>query len=69
MNPLKEKYLNFKELDRYKFTYLLEDGRKVSFVVYKKHFPHLIGLHKLIDIPLISASLSGSNFSTFNFKI
>lgn len=54
MNQLKEKYLDFKELDRYKFSYLLEDGRKVSFIIYKKHFPHLIGLHKLTDIPLIA---------------
>lgn len=33
--------------------YLLEDHSEVSFKLKQTDFPHLLGLHKLIDIPVI----------------
>ncbi len=54
MNSLKDKYEDFKELDRYRFVYSFEGGRTMTFFIYKKQFPHLVGLHKLTDISLIA---------------
>ena len=53
MNLLKEKFLDFKTLNQYTFKYLLVDGSVICFKITQQQFPHLIGLHKLIDIPLI----------------
>ncbi len=36
---------------RYEFS----DGSELSYKLKKRNFPHLIGLQKLIDIPLISS--------------
>lgn len=33
--------------------YLFEDGSVISFKLKQTDFPHLLGLHKLIDIPII----------------
>lgn len=54
MNLLLEKYLDFKELDRYEFEYMPKDGRKLTFIIRKDQFPHLIGIHKLVDIPIVA---------------
>ena len=53
MNPLKEKFLDFKTLNQYTFKYLLLDGNTICYKITQQQFPHLIGLHKLVDIPLI----------------
>ena len=53
MNELKEKFIDFKSLNHYKFEYLLENGQVISFTISQFQFPHLIGLHKLTDLPLI----------------
>ena len=38
----------------YRMQYELSDGSSISFEWKKRNFPHLLGLQKLVDIPLIS---------------
>lgn len=54
MNKLLEKFLDFKKLNNYSFKYTIEDGSTIVFKISQYNFPHLIGLHKLIDIPIIT---------------
>ncbi|MBQ4057328.1 MAG: hypothetical protein IJD40_00170 [Lachnospiraceae bacterium] len=53
MNQLLEKFNEYKSIVNYKIVYELEDGNHIEFVPKQTEFPHLIGLHKLIDIPII----------------
>lgn len=53
MNDLLEKFYEYKSIVNYKMKYLLEDNLEIEFKLKQTDFPHLIGLHKLIDIPLI----------------
>lgn len=53
MNGLLEKYNEYNSIINYKIEYEFENGNKIDFKIKKKDFPHLIGLHKLIDIPII----------------
>lgn len=53
MNDLLEKFQEYKSIVNYKMKYLLENGLEVEFKLKQTDFPHLIGLHKLVDIPLI----------------
>ena len=41
----------YEKLMRFKYTYTLDDGTVISFKFADLHFHHLIGLHKLVDIP------------------
>lgn len=53
MNELLEKFENYKRIVQYKFCYELDNGMKIKFKYKQTDFPHLIGLHKLIDIPIV----------------
>lgn len=53
MNRLLEKFNEYKSLVNYRMEYTLEDNSQISFKLKQTDFPHLIGLHKLIDIPII----------------
>ncbi len=53
MSGLLNKFYEFKSIVNYKFVYDLEDGQIVDFKIKQKDFPHLVGLHKLIDILII----------------
>ena len=53
-NILLDKYKEFSTVVDYSFRYEFEDGSKVSYQFNKKNFPHLIGIQKLIDIPIIA---------------
>lgn len=53
MNELLEKFMDYREIVQYKFCYELSNGAKIKFKYKQTDFPHLIGLHKLIDIPII----------------
>lgn len=53
MNLLLEKYNDYFEITKYKFLYELSNGIKIDFSFSTTYFPHLIGLHKLSDIPII----------------
>ena len=50
---VKIKFYEYKSIVNYKMKYLLEDNLEIEFKLKQTDFPHLIGLHKLIDIPLI----------------
>ena len=53
MNVLLEKFLDFKGINNFTFEYELETGYCLKYKLKQADFPNLIGLHKLIDIPLI----------------
>ena len=53
MNELLEKFNEYKEISNYRIKYTLINGDVIDFKLKQTDFPHLIGLHKLIDIPLI----------------
>ena len=53
VNQLLEKFNEYKSIVNYKIVYELEDGNFIEFVPKQTEFPHLIGLHKLVDIPII----------------
>ena len=67
MDLLKLKYQDFKKLNRYTFNYLLDTGKEITFRVKQYQFPHLVGLHKLTDIPLIAMFVDPTN-SVVNAK-
>ena len=53
MNGLLEKFNEYKDISNYKIKYILLNGDEITFKIKQTDFPHLIGLHKLIDIPII----------------
>ena len=53
MNGLLEKFNEYKDISNYKIKCILANGDEVMFKIKQTDFPHLIGLHKLIDIPII----------------
>lgn len=53
MNQLLEKYNEFKSIINYTVEYEFDNGDTLCFKLKQVDFPHLIGLHKLIDIPVI----------------
>ena len=53
MNELLEKFIEYKEISNYQIKYKLDNGDIIEFKLKQTDFPHLIGLHKLIDIPII----------------
>lgn len=53
MNQLLEKFNEYKTIVNYKIVYEFEDGNLIEFLPKQTDFPHLIGLHKLVDIPVI----------------
>ena len=53
MNQLLEKYNDYKSIVNNKIVYEFEDGNIIEFAPKQTEFPHLIGLHKLVDIPII----------------
>ena len=53
-NLLLEKYNEYKTVVGYTMRYEFVDGGEVSYTFKKKNFPHLMGLQKLIDIPIIN---------------
>lgn len=61
MNQLLEKFNEYKLIVNYRVVYEFEDGNIVEFVPKQTDFPHLIGLHKLVDIPIIRQFNDKSN--------
>ena len=53
MNQLLDKFKEYKSIVNYRIEYVFEDDSMISFKLKQTDFPHLIGLHKLIDIPVI----------------
>lgn len=53
MNQLLDKFNEYKSIVNYRMEYIFEDDSVISFKLKQTDFPHLLGLHKLIDIPII----------------
>ena len=53
MNQLLDKFNEYKSIVNYRIEYIFEDNSVISFKLKQTDFPHLLGLHKLIDIPVI----------------
>lgn len=51
MNELLDKFNEYKSISNYRMVYEFENEDVIEFK--KTDFPHLIGLHKLKDIPII----------------
>ncbi len=53
MNQLLDKFNEYKLVANFRMEYIFEDDSVISFKLKQTDFPHLLGLHKLIDIPVI----------------
>lgn len=53
LNQLLDKFNEYKSIVNYRMEYIFEDDSTISFKLKQTDFPHLLGLHKLIDIPVI----------------
>ena len=53
MYELRDKYLDYTKIINYTFKYEFESGNCLEYKFSKNSFPHLIGLHKLTDLPII----------------
>lgn len=53
MNQLLDKFNEYKSIVNYRMEYIFENDSAISFKLKQTDFPHLLGLHKLIDIPVI----------------
>ena len=51
---LGKEFEDYKKVTDLSLSYQLGNGKVLKFSFEKEAFPHLIGLHKLIDIPLIA---------------
>lgn len=60
-NTLLDKYNEYMTVVGYTILYKFENGVEVSYIYRKRNFPHLIGLQKLIDIPIINDFNNPSN--------
>lgn len=53
MNQLLDKFNEYKSIVNYRMEYIFENDSAISFKLKQTDFLHLLGLHKLIDIPVI----------------
>lgn len=53
MDLLQAKFEDYKKIVNYQLVYEFQNGDKVDFRLKQTDFPHLLGLHKLKDIPII----------------
>ncbi|MCM1049491.1 MAG: PBECR4 domain-containing protein [Clostridiales bacterium] len=53
MNQLLDKFNEYKSISNYRIEYIFENDSGICFKLKQTDFPHLLGLHKLIDIPII----------------
>lgn len=53
MNQLLDKFNEYKSIVNYRMEYIFEDDSVIHFKLKQTDFPHLLGLHKLIDLPVI----------------
>lgn len=61
LNQLLDKFNEYKSIVNYRIEYIFEDDSVISFKLKQTDFPHLLGLHKLIDIPVIRQFNDKSN--------
>lgn len=60
-NILLDKLNDYMTIVGYKMRYEFTDGSELIYELKKRNFPHLIGLQKLTDIPLISSFNDSTN--------
>lgn len=53
MDPILEKFEEYKCIVNYRFVYQFANGLSIEHKLRQADFPHLLGLHKLTDIPII----------------
>ena len=53
MNGLLEKLNEYNSIVNFRLSYELNNNQTLDIKIRKQGFPHLIGLHKLVDIPII----------------
>ena len=53
MSNLLEKFNDYRSIINYRIRYEFEDDSAIEFKLKQSDFPHLLGLNKLIDIPII----------------
>ena len=53
LNQLLDKFNEYKSIANYRMEYIFDDASVISFKLKQADFPHLLGLHKLRDIPVI----------------
>lgn len=63
MNGLLEKFNEYRDISNYRIKHTLVNGDVIDFKLKQTDFPHLIGLHKLVDIPLIGQFNDVSNLT------
>lgn len=63
VNLLLDKFNEYKSIVNFQVEYEFENGDIIKFKLKQTDFPHLIGLHKLIDIPLIRQFNDKSNLN------
>lgn len=71
MNQLLDKFNEYKSIVNYCMEYIFEDDSVINFKLKQTDFPHLLGLHKLIDIPVIRQFNDKNNLvisAKYNFK-
>ena len=61
VNQLLQKFNEYKSIVNYRMEYEFVNGDIISIKLKQIDFPHLIGLHKLIDIPVIRQFNDNSN--------
>lgn len=63
MNELLDKLQDYKKIANFTVKYKFETDLQIEFKYTSRDFPHLIGLHKLIDIPVIRQFNDRSNMT------
>ena len=54
----------YSEIKKYKYIFTLDNNEVISVRFASKHFHHLVGLHKLTDIPQVQVKPNVSNTSS-----
>ena len=63
MGKLLDKFNDFKKLNNFVFSYVLDNGTNISFKISQFNFAHLIGIHKLIDLPIVGKFNNPTDYS------
>lgn len=67
MNQLLDKFNEYRSIVNFRVEYTFADNSSIHFKFKQTDFPHLRGLHKLIDIPVIR-QFNDSNNKTVSAK-
>lgn len=74
ISELRHKFNDYMNIVGHTIHYEFESGNTLEFQFHKNNFPHMIGLHKLLDIPLIQRfnnpkdKMAGANYIISKIK-